>query len=217
MNAIELPQHYFERQDRSDDELFYAFPRKVVHIDETAIAVLTTLYEDLLSDGGTFLDLMSSWRSHYPINKVDRQVIGLGMNADEMADNPQLNGHRVQNLNREPRLPYEDNSFDGSTCAVSVQYLTRPIEVFTEVYRVLKPGGIFVVSFSNRCFPTKAVAVWAASSDEQHIALVGEYFRQSAAWAALKALSSTDSPDYPRYADPLFVVWARKPYSHSET
>jgi SAM-dependent methyltransferase len=210
MTVPDLPAHYFERQDRSEDELFYAFPRKVVHIDDNAIQALTNLYAELLPAEGTYLDLMSSWRSHYPSNSTSRRIFGLGMNADEMADNPQLSGYRVQNLNRESRLPYDDHSFEGVTCAVSVQYLTRPVEVFAEVQRVLKPGGLFVVSFSNRCFPTKAVAVWAASSDEQHIALVGEYFRQSGVWDSLRALSSSNSPDYPRYGDPLFVVWGRK-------
>lgn len=205
-----LPAHYFHRQDSSDDHLFYNFPRKVVHIDDDALAALNSVYEDFLPAGGVYLDLMSSWRSHYPLNLKPSRVVGLGMNADEMADNPQLDQFAVHNLNQQPELSYEDHAFDAVTCAVSVQYLTQPVRVFAEVYRVLKPGGVFIVSFSNRCFPTKAVAVWLSTNDSEHIALVGRYFEQSGAWVDLSAMQTDPTNGYPTYANPLYVVWARK-------
>lgn len=202
------PDEYFRRVDPTDDALFYLPPRKVVHIDEGAIAALGAVYAELLPPAGTLLDLMSSWRSHLPdelASSAELTVVGLGMNAEEMADNPQLARFQIHDLNRDPRLPFPDASFDGAMCAVSVQYLTRPIEVFADVARVLKPSAPFLVSFSNRCFPTKAVAVWQATTDAQHVQLVGSYFSLSGSW---------DEPQgriwRPPSGDPLYVVWAHR-------
>lgn len=210
MTINPFPADYFQRQDPSDDGYFYSSPRLVVHIDEHAIAALSEAFKELLPAGGIYLDLMSSWRSHYPPELKPARVVGLGMNAQEMADNPQLNKYVVHNLNVNPALPYETDLFDAVTCTVSVQYLTNPVAVFSEVYRVLKPGGVFVVSFSNRCFPNKAVAIWLSTRDQQHIALVGQYFELSATWADLTAQQSDPSDGYPKNADPLYVVWAKK-------
>src|SRR5215470_1232993 len=155
-----FPPVAYARGDESADAAFYAYPRKVVHIDEGAIAALGRLYADVLPTGGRLLDLMSSWRSHLPRGFRAKEVVGLGLNAEEMADNPQLTRALVHDLNEEPRLPFDDTEFDGAMCAVSVQYVLHPVRLFREVHRVLRPGAPFVVSFSNRCFPTKAVADW---------------------------------------------------------
>jgi SAM-dependent methyltransferase len=202
------PASYFRRQDETEDGHFYYSPRKVVHIDEGAIAALGMVYADLLPRSGTLLDLMSAWRTHLPAelaNLAELEVVGLGMNDEELADNPQLTRWLVHDLNARPRLPFEDSEFDGATCAVSVQYMRRPLEIFAEVARVLKPGAVFVLSFSNRCFPTKAVAIWHQTTDEQHVQLVGSYFRQAGGW---------DEPQgriwQPVDGDPLYVVWARR-------
>ncbi len=213
MPTNSFPADFFQRQDMSDDSFFYSSPRKVVHIDENAIGALMDVYRELLPTGGTYLDLMSSWRSHYPPELKPARVVGLGMNADEMADNQQLDKYVVHNLNQNSSLPYESNLFDAVTCAVSVQYLTHPAAVFEEVNRVLKPNGVFVVSFSNRCFLNKAVTVWMSSSDEQHIALVGQYFQLSGKWTDLTAQKTNPAEGYPAQADPLYVVWARKAVS----
>ncbi len=210
MPETPFPVDFFERRDMSDDSYFYQSPRKVVHIDNNAISALGDVYRELLPPGGIVLDLMSSWRSHYPPELKPARVMGLGMNADELADNAQLNEYCVHDLNQNAHIPYESNLFDAVTCAVSVQYLTNPVAVFADVNRVLKPGGIFVVSFSNRCFPDKAVAIWRSTSDEQHIALVGQYFQLSNNWADLTAQQTNTSEGYPQAADPLYVVSARK-------
>ncbi len=200
-----FPSEYFSKQDHSQDELFYLYPRKVVHIDEIAIANLKTQFAQLLPPKGVYLDLMSSWRSHIPAGLNPARVVGLGMNAEEMADNPQLDKYVVQNLNKTPVLPFEDATFDAAICTVSVQYLTNPVAVFVQVNRVLKSGGVFVVSFSNRCFPTKAVAVWLAISDKQHLALVTNYFERSANWNGIQTNAIV-----PRHTDPIFLVSGNK-------
>ena len=201
-----FPSEYFHRYDDTDDHHFYNVPRKVVHIDDGAIAALTDVYRGLLPRGGAILDLMSSWRSHLPPELNSRRVAGLGMNADEMADNPQLTEFSLQNLNQQPHLPYSRAEFDAAVCAVSVQYLTRPVEVFAEVARVLRPGSPFIVSFSNRCFPTKAVAIWQASSDSGHMALVTRYFDMAAQWTGVQA-QVVRKPNAIWSGDPLYIVW----------
>ena len=203
-----FPLGCFAREDESDDAIFYSTPRKVVHLDEGAIAALGRVYAELLPQAGLLLDLMSSWRTHLPEGFKVGRVIGLGMNADEMAGNPQLFKFQVHDLNRKRRFPYGKNpNFEGAMCAVSIQYLTHPICVFREVQRVLCPGGPFIVSFSNRCFPPKAIAPWLATDDRQHLDLVTAYFRLSGGWT--DPVAEDRSPDVGR-GDPLFVVWARK-------
>jgi SAM-dependent methyltransferase len=129
----------------------------------------------------------------------------LGLNAEEMADNPQLTRAVVHDLNWEPRLPFADEEFDGAMCAVSIQYVLHPLRVFRELRRVVRPGAPLVVSFSNRCFPTKAVAVWLGTSDQQHLMLVRSYFEAAGGWGDVSA--EDRSPD--GNGDPLYAVWAR--------
>ena len=200
-----LRPEYFERDDESDDALFYAQPRLVTHIDEPAIAALTGWFRDRLPAGGDVLDLMSSCVSHLPTDVAYRRVAGLGMNQVELDANPQLTERVVRDLSREPALPYDDASFDACLITVSVQYLIRPLEVFAEIARVLRPGGLCAVSFSNRMFPTKAVAVWRALDDVGHAGLVSYYFRETAGFA--DPVFEDLSPD-PGYSDPMFVVSA---------
>jgi SAM-dependent methyltransferase len=195
----------YARDDESPDDHFYIVPRRVVHIDDGAIAALGRLYADLLPAGARLLDLMSSWRSHLPGGVHAREVVGLGLNAQEMADNPQLTSAIVHDLNRDPRLPLGNAEFDGAMCAVSVQYVIHPVLVFREVRRVLRPGAPFVVSFSNRCFPTKAVAVWLRTTDQQHLALVRTYFDASGGWVDVKEEDRAPGGE----DDPLYAVWAR--------
>lgn len=206
MTDAPYPDVYFARQDDSDDGEFYASPRKVVHIDDAAVATLRdTVFAQTLPLGGALLDLMSGWRSHLPANIAFSRVVGLGMNADEMADNPQLTEYAVHDLNRTPALPFPDASFDAVVCSVSVQYLVRPLDVFADVRRVLKPGGVFVVSFSNRCFPSKAIWVWLYTDDEKHMTLVADYFRRT---GFAKIVSSAH---HHNGGDPLYVITGSKP------
>jgi SAM-dependent methyltransferase len=200
-----LPEAAYGRDDESADSEFYVVPRKVVHIDDGAIAALGRLYTEVIPTGGRLLDLMSSWRSHLPEGFPAAEVVGLGMNAEEMADNPQLTRFVVHDVNREPTLPFGDGAFDGAMCAVSVQYLIHPVRTFREVRRVLRPGAPFVVSFSNRCFPTKAVAVWLDTTDGQHLTLVRSYFDAAGGFSDV----TTEDRSPGGYGDPLYALWAR--------
>ena len=197
------PEH-FRKFDESEDALFYAEPRFVAHIDEHAIAALSAHYAELLKPEHRILDLMSSWISHLPEGYQPAKAVGLGMNAEELARNPALHEWVVQDLNQNPTLPWPEASFDAVLIAVSVQYLQRPLEVFAEIARVLEPGGICIVSFSNRCFPTKAVALWQALNDADHIQLVGAYFHHSSAFEP----AQWHERKHPS-ADPLYIVQAR--------
>jgi len=150
----------FARLDESDDALFYTVARKVVHIDEPAIVAIKSFFAENLPPGGEILDVMSSWRSHFPEGLEFKRVVGIGMNAEEMADNPDLDEYVVHDLNREPELPFADASFDAATLTVSMQYLTKPIDVFRSLARCLRPTAPLIVVISHRCFPTKAVEIW---------------------------------------------------------
>ena len=195
----------FDKLDRAPDTAFYTQPRFVAHIDAGAIAAVTATYADVLPAGGDVLDLQSSWISHLPGDAVYHSVVGHGMNAEELAANPRLSRWFVQDLNADPVLPLPDASFDGACDCVSVQYLQQPVRVFGEVARVLRPGAPFVVSFSNRCFPTKAVAIWRMLDAADQQRLVGAYLAE-AGFVRITARRSE-----PRGGDPLYAVIGHAP------
>ena len=197
----QFPAQFFRREDMSADRFFYEIPRLVTHIDDATIEALTAFYREVVPPQGRVLDLMSSWVSHLPPDARYARVAGLGMNDEELRNNPQLTDSVVHDLNADPALPYEDASFDIALCAVSVQYLTRPVEVFREVGRVLAPGGAFVVSFSHRMFPTKAVEVWRQLGPADRVRLVASYFGMAGNFG--EPLFVDRSPEG---ADPLWIV-----------
>ncbi len=198
---------HFKRDDESGDALFYSEARLVTHVDDEAIEALGLHYRKSLPEGGAWLDLMSSWISHYPEGMESGRVSGLGMNAEELAANPRLDDYVVHDLNADPILPYEAASFDAITVAVSVQYLQRPVPVFQEISRVLKPGGICMVSFSNRCFPTKAIRLWLGTDEATHIQIVGAYFHFADGFTSPQAIDISPNPGE---TDPMTVVQARR-------
>ncbi len=205
-SAAMFPPGAFDRQDPSDDAEFYAEARLVTHIDDIAISALTGFYSLCLPPGGKVLDLMSSWVSHLPADAAYSEVTGLGMNADELAANPRLTRRVVQNLNTDPILPLEDSHFDAAVICVSVQYLQRPVEVLREVLRVLKPAAPVIISFSNRCFPTKAIQLWRMLPAHDHPNLVAFYLSE-AGFSDIEAVRLIDGVA----SDPLTVVAGVKP------
>ena len=209
----------FERPDDSDDAGFYSRPRLVNHLDDRAIGIIRELYGRLLAPGMRVLDLMSSWTSHLPDGLGLAGVIGLGMNAAELAANPGLTDYTVHDLNRMPRLPYTDREFDVVICTVSVEYLVHPFDIFSDVCRVLKPGGRFKLTFSNRWFPPKIIRIWMELHEFERIGLVLEYFIRTGGFDQLNVYSMRgldrpmDDKYYPRLktSDPVFAVWGTKP------
>lgn len=205
--GVEFDAHHFARLDEMPDEMFYGMPRLVTHIDEPACAALAAYYATQLRDGDRILDLMSSCVSHLPAALTPDTAVGHGMNTQELAANPQLDSYFVQNLNKKSALPFDDGSFDACLIAVSVQYLTDPVTVFTEIGRILRPGGRLIVSFSNRMFPTKAVAIWRSLDDAGHRQYVAVCMEKSAAYEDIAAV---DLSPQPGRSDPLFSVTGRK-------
>ena len=207
-DVLGLPPGAFARLDEEDDAFFYEPARLVTHIDDNAIRVLRGLYREVLPAGGVLLDLMSSWVSHLPADIEYAEAIGHGMNAEELAANPRLSRWFTQNLNRNPRLPLADASVDAAMICVSIQYLQQPVAVLREVVRVLRPGGPIVISFSNRCFWTKAVAVWRGLDDAGHARLVELYLKH----AGFEQIETRRlAPYIEDEQDPMYAVVGRKP------
>ena len=193
------------RQDESADARFYGIPRFVTHIDDGAIAAVTQVYRETLPDGGAILDLMSSWVSHLPPEIRFRQVVGLGMNEAELAANPQLDSFVVHDLNQDPTLPFATASFDAATICVSVDYLIRPQDVLRDLARVVTPGGPLVLTFSDRCFPTKAVQPWLTANDTGRKRLVADWLVGSGRWDKIEIF---DRGQRRPLGDPLYAVVA---------
>ena len=219
-----FPPGSFDREDDSPDAGFYTEARLVTHIDDLAVAAVGEAYRQFLPPGGEFLDLMSSWISHFPDDMPVATLAGLGMNEEELSRNVRLSEYVVHDLNLDPALPFADARFDGVVIAVSVQYLTRPVEVFAEIGRVLKPGAPLLVCYSNRCFPEKAVRIWSALEDREKSGLIAMYAhlsgmfepaefhdfspRQTLIGVPMDLWQKVRRGDV--YTDPLYVVVAKR-------
>lgn len=202
----QLQAEHFERVDETADSLFYQEPRMVKHIDEPACEALADYFRDHLPEDGAILDLMSSCVSHLPTDVSYERVCGLGMNREELGANPQLTEFLVHDLSITPKLPFGEDEFDACIISVSVQYLIHPIEIFSEISRVLKPGSPCLVSFSNRMFPTKAIAIWHAMDDMNHARLVSHYFVEAGGFEEPVFIDLSPNPGK---TDPLFLVSGR--------
>lgn len=207
----------FDRDDNQPDPRFYEAPRFVNHLDERAISVITGLYAEQLKPGMRVLDLMSSWTSHLPDISFS-EVVGLGMNTEELQANNRLSRFMVQDLNQTSILPFETASLDAVICTASVEYLIKPFEVFAEISRILKPGGRVIMTFSNRWFPPKAIRIWKELHEFERMGLVLEYLLQSGAFENLHTFSMRGLPrpetdkyyGQQLYSDPVYAVWGEK-------
>lgn len=208
----------FVREDESSDTIFYKRPRLVPHIDDTAIDMLQQLYARFLADDIRVLDLMSSWQSHIPSGTSLHQFSGIGLNETELQHNPALSDYQVRDLNKAPRLPYDNAAYDVVLCSLSVEYLTHPKEIFADVARVLRPGGYFVVTFSNRWFAPKAIGIWNDLHEFERMGLVLEYFQMDNLYHKLHTYSvrGLARPTYDKYyrqlpyADPVYAIWGQR-------
>jgi SAM-dependent methyltransferase len=209
----------FSRMDEREDAVFYSQERLVDHLDASALKKIESLIDQLvIEDCPEVLDLMASWNSHWPRHRRFARLVGLGLNEKELKANAALTEFVLHDLNRDPRLPFPDRSFDVVLNTVSVDYLIRPVEVFREVGRVLKPGGLFLVIFSNRFFPEKVVKVWRTAGDEEKLLIVEDYFRLAGGFTAPLSFVSKGGirPQEDRYArmglpaDPVYAVYAER-------
>jgi SAM-dependent methyltransferase len=207
----------FSRLDESDDMLFYATDRFVQHLDAVALATVQKIIGELLNEESPIiLDLMASWDSHLPAHLNATIVVGLGLNRKELDENKLLSEIVIHDLNANPLLPFPDAMFDAVINTVSVDYMTKPFEVFREVARVLKPGGLFLVIFSNRMFPEKVTKLWQISSEAERVAIVKELFASAKKFEEPKVFVSRGRPrpEDDRYAhlgipsDPIYAVYA---------
>lgn len=198
-----FPAGFFSRADETPDAIFYSYDRLLTHIDDRAIEAVGDLYDELGLTGDV-LDICSSWISHF--RTPPRRLVAMGMNEAELRANEMAASWVVQDLNLDPGLPFADASFDAVTCCVSVDYLTRPLEVFAEVARVLRPEGSFVLTFSNRCFPTKAIRGWLMTDDRGRCAIVDTYFDLTDGFEP--AVVQHRNPG--ARTDPLYAVFARR-------
>jgi len=205
------------RQDESPDTAFYAKPRLVQHLDSTARATIRSRYKELIAPGARVLDLMGSWDSHLPEDLRLQELTVLGMNSEELAANKQATATILQDLNQNPRLPFAENSLDGVICTASVEYLTDPLAAFAEIRRVLAPGGVLAVAFSNRWFPPKAIKIWTELHEFERLGMVLEMFQRTGGFTGLTSLSRRGMPrpeDDPHQevplSDPVFMAWGKK-------
>ena len=209
----------FSRLDPSEDSLFYATDRFVSHLDSLALSTVEKIIKTLVTEESpVILDLMASWDSHIPQGLKPSRVTGLGLNRSELEKNPALSDIVLHDLNRDPSLPFPDNNFDAVINTVSVDYMTHPVQVFKEAGRVLKPGGLFLVVFSNRFFPEKVVKVWRESMEDERILLVEDFFRSSGCFEkpTLFVSKGKPRPREDKYShmnipsDPVFALYADK-------
>ncbi|MBD2150731.1 class I SAM-dependent methyltransferase [Pseudanabaena sp. FACHB-1277] len=214
---MKLSNQQRTKLDNADDALFYDYPRFVNHVDDRFIEQLTDLYRQRLTPNSRILDLMSSWVSHLPTDMKFAHVEGHGLNAEELAKNPRLDHYFVQNLNQNQILPLADQSFDAVINIVSVQYLQYPEVVFAEIHRVLKVGGIAIISFSNRMFYQKAIQAWRDGSESDRTRLVFNYFASVPKGFTKPELVANVTPSSPFLAmlgmassDPFYAVIATR-------
>ncbi|MFO7558627.1 MAG: methyltransferase domain-containing protein [Desulfobacterales bacterium] len=208
----------FSREDETPDTLFYKNPRMVYHIDASARGVVRELYSKIIKPDMRVLDLMASWESHIDEAASLKELTGLGLNQHELEANKRLTSFHLFDLNHSGALPFERDSFDAVICTSSVEYLTDPFGVFQEVSRILSPGGMFVLAFSNRWFPPKVVKIWKEIHEFERVGLVSEYFFQNGSFEKIETFSMrglprpSDDKYYPEFplSDPVFAVWARK-------
>jgi hypothetical protein len=205
-----------QKLDDGNDRAFYDVPRFVTHVDAGFIDRLTSLYRERLAPNTRIFDMMSSWVSHLPDEMQFEYVQGHGLNEAELAKNPRFDSYFIQNLNQDLKLPLEDASFDAVLNTVSVQYLQYPEAIFAEIYRILKPNGIAIFSFSNRMFYHKAIAAWRDASESDRVELVKGYFNSVPGFSEPESIVHVSQvPDIFRLigvggGDPFYAVIARK-------
>lgn len=206
----------FNRLDSSPDSLFYTSPRFVEHVDDQAVKILNEYVSKTVDGTSAVLDMCTSWTSHIvssQVRSMPTRVAGLGMNQNELDANTVLTERVIQDLNEKPVLPYATDSFDIVLCQLSIDYLTKPLQICQEIARVLKPGGSVHILFSNRLFLQKAVGIWTGADDIDHCFTVASYlhFCHTGGFDNIRAVDlSVRNRSKRIVGDPMYVVTASK-------
>ena len=158
-----------QKIDESDDSIFYSNPRFVYHLDGNFRQYLTYIYKQEIDNDKKVLDLMSSWDSYLPKDKTYKEVIGHGLNEEELNKNKALNRYWIQNFNKNQKIPIKSKSIDYCLMVAAWQYLQYPELMSEEIARILNEEGKLIVSFTNRAFWTKAPNIWTNSNEEERV------------------------------------------------
>ncbi|OAL26869.1 hypothetical protein AYO20_09902 [Fonsecaea nubica] len=197
--------------EAGNDSNFYAAPRFVTHIDGNAINNVRSYYAQVLPRKGRILDFCSSWISHYPAEVTqaassgELEVLGTGMNRAELSKNPVLTHWTVQDLNEDPQVHLPgptEGKLDASTCVVSIDYLTKPVDVLGSIRQQTQRGGTVHLVISNRCFPTKVVGRWLKIGEDERLNMVGDYLW----WSGWRNIEIQTLVEGSFMTDPLWVV-----------
>ncbi|MBB5347367.1 methyltransferase domain-containing protein [Desulfoprunum benzoelyticum] len=214
--VADLTLEDLQRIDERPDDTFYRQPRLVQHLDSSARREITGNYGRLIPAGARVLDLMGSWDSHLPDDLALGGLTVLGLNDEELRRNRRAGETLAHDLNATPRLPFADAAFDAVICTASIEYLTAPHAVVAEIRRVLRPGGLVAIAFSNRWFPPKAIRIWTELHEFERLGLVTDLLAANGGFSGLSTLSRRGLPrpdDDPHqelmYSDPVFMVWGQ--------
>ena len=167
-----LNNYQRKKLDESNDEEFYYNPKFVYHLDANFRQNLSDLYEREIDNNSTVLDLMSSWDSYLPKEKIYKKVIGHGLNKQELDKNKIFNSYWIQNFNLNQEIPLEKESVDYCLMVAAWQYLQYPENLTREIARILSDQGKIIVAFSNRAFWHKAPNIWTSSNEEERVKYV---------------------------------------------
>ena len=179
-----------------------------------------------INDGAIALDLGAGSGRVAAMNfkAAGRSVFGIDVDLAISANN-QIDGACVGDASR---LPFRDAAFDVVFADNLLEHLDKPELVFTEVARVLKPGGRFLVKTPNaRHYVTVLARLtphrfhqWinrrrgrrdADTFPTRYLANTGTALRVLAATAGLEAASIVSVESRPEYAriNPALYVFGR--------
>lgn len=194
-----------ENENEKFDALKYWGEEKAsefTEIEDEAASSLTNHYSFYLKDNMSVLEFGAAENSYLPEALNLEHHVGVGANQKLMNLNPSLTESFVVDLNNvdEERGIDSDElkklgaeKFDVIIMANTIDFLSSPREVFKSAWALLKPGGLMIVSFTNReaysqKFGRAQNKMWEDRNDDQHMWICGSFFQFSAGdgWEGLK-------------------------------
>ena len=207
----------FSREDETSDAEYCQHPEHIENLDTLALSTIEDLFVRLIPKGAEILDLMAGVDSHIPSEIQPARITGVGLDSKGLDENAKLSEKIIHDLNGGKPLPFNDDEFDVALITLSIEYITKPLELFEEVARILKSSGLFIITFSNRMFPPKAVNIWKNTGEQERVALVKKLISLSDRYTVIGDFESSGKPrpKDDRYymlgipSDPIYAVWAR--------